>query len=327
MAPVLLVVGASAGGVEALRALVAGLPAALPAAVLVTVHVGDRQESHLPQILSRSGPLPAEHARDGQPVEAGRILVAPADRHLMVRDGRVVLSRGPRVNRYRPSVDVMFGSAARAGGPSVIGAVLSGALDDGAVGAALIDSRGGVVAVQDPDDAGTDSMPRAALTAVPHAIVASAADLGPQLAALVHKVIGEGVSMIERDDEPAAGQTMSESAGPGSLAGDESAALRVACPDCGGVLARIDLPRITYFRCHVGHQYSPLTLERAQRERAENALWTAVAALEEHAVTARFVATNQPETDADRAGYVRAAERSDAVADAVRSRIDRTADA
>src|SRR5881394_2170103 len=91
-----IVVGASAGGVEALQVLAAGLPADLPAAVLVVLHMPAESPSYLPAILGRVGPLPVEHAAAGRPVEAGRIYTAVPDRHLLVEGGRVRLTRGPR---------------------------------------------------------------------------------------------------------------------------------------------------------------------------------------------------------------------------------------
>jgi two-component system, chemotaxis family, protein-glutamate methylesterase/glutaminase len=181
----LLLVGGSAGGVEAAVALVAGLPAQLPACVLVTLHIGAAARSRLPQILARAGPLHAEHAGDGCPLLTGRIVVAPPDRHLLVVDGRVRLSAGPRVNRQRPAIDVMFTSAARWAGPRVVAVVLSGMLDDGAVGAARVANAGGSVLVQEPDDAAFASMPRAARRAVPDAVVAPTDQLGTRATDLV----------------------------------------------------------------------------------------------------------------------------------------------
>ncbi|GAA4693202.1 chemotaxis protein CheB [Pseudonocardia yuanmonensis] len=285
----LLVLGASAGGVEALLEVVAGLPADLPAAVLVTLHTTDRPQSTLPRVLGRAGPLPAGQAADGEPLRAGRILVAPPDRHLLVNGGTVALSRGPKVNRHRPAVDAMFASAARARGPRVVAAVLSGALDDGAVGAALVERAGGRVLVQDPADALFGSMPRAAAAAVPAARAAPAAKLGPLLARTVQELPPGGDGMGDTARIPADDDGMAGSRDPAFLRPDESTPTRMACPECGGGLARIDLPRIGYFRCHVGHQYSPRSLEAAQREEAEAKLWSAIAALEEHAVLARVL--------------------------------------
>jgi two-component system, chemotaxis family, protein-glutamate methylesterase/glutaminase len=165
--PLVLVVGGSAGSVQPLVQIVRDLPRDLPAAVLVTIHIGE--QSRLPQILSRSGPLRATQARDSEVLELGRIYVAPPGRHLIIRNGLALLGPGPRVNRHRPSVDVMFASAAEWVARRAVAVVLSGVLDDGAVGAALIDQVGGQVLVQDPNEAEFAGMPRAALAAAPGA--------------------------------------------------------------------------------------------------------------------------------------------------------------
>src|SRR5688572_25460972 len=138
-----VVIGASAGGVESLREVVKGLPADLPAAVFVVLHISPFQPSSLPEILSRSGPLPACHPEDGAKIEAGRIYTAPPDHHLLIERGRVAVAKGPKENRFRPSIDALFRSAAYSYGPKVIGIVLSGALDDGTSGLWSIKRLGG----------------------------------------------------------------------------------------------------------------------------------------------------------------------------------------
>ena len=167
--PSVLAVGGSAGSVQPLIEIVRGLPGDLPAAVLVTIHVGE--QSRLPQILSRSGPLQATHVRDREVLEHGRIYIAPPGRHLIARDGLALLSPRPQVNRHPPAVDVMFASAAEWAAGRTVAVVLSGALDDGAVGAAIVAQAGGQVLVQDPAEAEFDSMPRSALAAAPGALV------------------------------------------------------------------------------------------------------------------------------------------------------------
>src|SRR4051794_29338505 len=157
-----IVIGASAGGVEALRTVVAGLPADLPAAVLIVLHVPRSGPSALPTILDRVTSLPVRPAVDGEPLRHGRVYVAPVDRHLLLIGNRIRLSRGPAENGHRPAIDPMFRSAARAFGPRVIGVVLSGSRDDGAAGLAVIADRSGMTVVQDPADALFASMPRGA---------------------------------------------------------------------------------------------------------------------------------------------------------------------
>jgi two-component system chemotaxis response regulator CheB len=181
----LVVVGGSAGSLDPLRALAATLPADLPGSVLVTIHIPEHVRNRLPWLLCHSGPLPATHATAGERVQPGRIYVAPPGCHLLVRGGVVELGNGPRVSGARPAVDVMFGSAARWFGERVAAVVLSGMLDDGAVGAALVAQAGGLVVVQEPKEAEHASMPEAALAAVPSAFAVPAVILGDVVAGML----------------------------------------------------------------------------------------------------------------------------------------------
>ena len=156
-------IGASAGGVEALGALVEMFPAELPAAVFVVLHLLPTGTSMLPEILSRRGKLPAASARDGEPIRRGRIYVAPPDLHMLIEDGQVALSNGPREHGHRPAVDPLFRSAASHCGERVVGVVLSGALDDGTEGLRSIRAHGGIALVQEPRDALYPGMPRTAI--------------------------------------------------------------------------------------------------------------------------------------------------------------------
>jgi two-component system, chemotaxis family, protein-glutamate methylesterase/glutaminase len=164
--PDIIVIGASAGGLRAFEAIVSKLPPDLPAAVFVVWHISPDYPSMLPQILTRFTSLPVSHAIDGEPIQTSHIYVAPPDHHLLVEPETVRLSRGPKENRFRPAIDVLFRSAALSYGARVVGVVLSGSLDDGAAGLYTIKERGGIAVVQDPSDALHSSMPRAAMRAV-----------------------------------------------------------------------------------------------------------------------------------------------------------------
>src|SRR5215211_1119499 len=163
MAKDIIVVGASAGGIEALRVLAGGLPADFPASLFVVLHTSPESPAMLPNILDRSGSLPALSPKDGDRIRPGTIYVAPPDRHLLIEPNRLRVTRGPKENRFRPAVDPLFRSAAETYGPRVIGVILTGYLDDGTAGLWNVKQRGGTTIVQDPADAVADSMPRSAL--------------------------------------------------------------------------------------------------------------------------------------------------------------------
>jgi two-component system, chemotaxis family, protein-glutamate methylesterase/glutaminase len=217
----LVVIGASAGGVQTLRRVVADLPAELPATVCIVLHIAPNAPSMLASILARAGPLPARAAFDGDALPNGVILVAPPDRHLIVVDEHVHLDAGPRENGHRPAVDALFRSAAEARGPRVIGVVLSGSRGDGAVGLAAVKLRGGLTIVQDPSEALYAEMPAAALAQVAvDAVVPS-----EQVAQTI-------VAMVTGEDPPPAAPQNDRRVDP--TAGEPRVAVR---PECGGVLS------------------------------------------------------------------------------------------
>lgn len=174
-------VGASAGGVEAMTTLAAGLCAELPYAYLMVLHMPARAPSVLAGIIDRAGPLPATTAEDGAPLKAGHVYVAAPDRHLLVDDHRQILAEGPAENGFRPAINALFRSAALAYGSHAIGVLMSGVLDDGVLGLAAIQSRGGTTIIQEPADCLFPAMPTKALElgVVDHR--ATAADIGALL--------------------------------------------------------------------------------------------------------------------------------------------------
>jgi two-component system, chemotaxis family, protein-glutamate methylesterase/glutaminase len=277
----IVVIGASAGGVEALSQLVAGLPADLRAAVFIVLHSHPNFSSSLPELLSRRGPLHAAHAIHGEAIVPGRIYLAPPDNHVMLRPGFVQAIRGPKENGHRPAVDALFRTASVAYGPRVVGVVLSGHLDCGTAGLLSIKARGGIAIVQDPRDAEVAAMPASALRHVDVDRVASLQDIP----ALVTRFVSEPAAAWPRHL-------------PGALAeaeGDEpGVAADIVCPICQGRLTEAQTNGFQVFRCHVGHSFSLESVAAEQAEEVERALWSAARALEESAsLSGRLAATGR----------------------------------
>lgn len=246
--------------------MASALPVNFPATVLVVMHVASTARSLLPQILQRVTALTVAHASDEAELHPGRILIAPPDRHLLVADGRVVLSRGPRENGHRPAVDALFRSAAEQYGPACCGVILSGTRDDGAIGLAEVKAAGGMAIVQDPTDAMYDSMPASAMAVTEVDEVLPADRIGLALVALARS----GTPVPAADDGQAEPVPSPE-------------LLTILCPECGGSLFEEDERGFPYFRCHIGHRYSMRSLLAAHAEGVERAMWAAARTLEDRA--------------------------------------------
>lgn len=287
----LVVVGASAGGVEALKEVVSGLPGDLAAAVGVVLHVSPNADSHLPAILARAGPLQTAHPRDGDEVIEGRIAVAPPDRHLLVRDGRWAVVRGPHENNVRPAIDPLFRSAAASFGPAVVAVVLSGTQTDGSAGAAAVSRFGGAVVVQDPDEAIFPDMPFATIVRDHPDRVLPVHEIAPAVVELLSSLSQEdAVSNNERKDMSleTSFAALDQSALSGSDPPGEPS--RLSCPACGGVLWEVDEGDLLRFRCRVGHAYTADAVVDGEGESVEAALWAALRALHERAELSQRIA-------------------------------------
>jgi two-component system chemotaxis response regulator CheB len=279
----MVVIGASAGGVDAIRSLASALPADFAAAVCVVLHIG-AHKSELPWLLNQLGPLRASHPKDGDPIRPGEIQIAPPDHHLIIERGHVRLTRGPRENWARPAIDPLFRSAAQVYGPGVIGVVLTGGLNDGTAGLIEVQQHGGTTVVQHPDDAASPSMPSSALR---HVKVNHCLPL-QEIPALLAGLVGTK-NLSPQDTDAAApapqirsGETMSEYTLDIPVA--------VTCPDCGGALRRAKLGSLTQFHCHIGHVYTAEVLIAAQFSALQWSIGAAMRALSERGELCRQMA-------------------------------------
>ena len=275
----IVVVGASAGGVEALRTLVAGLPEDFPAAMFVVLHVPPTS-SVLPAILTRAGRLPAAHARDGDRIESGQIYVAPPDYHLLLEEEVMRLERGPRENGHRPAIDPLFRTAAIRHGERVTGVILSGSLDDGIAGLATVKRLGGAVIVQDPADALYPTMPKGAVEAGIADEVLPVAEIPDRLREVTTTQIGaESAKFTAVENDPTQldpATITAENRSNGDLTD-------FTCPECKGPLWELREGEIVKLRCRVGHTFTEESLSREQAIALEGAMWTALTALVEKA--------------------------------------------
>lgn len=283
----IIVLGASAGGVQALCKVIENLPPDLPAAIFVVLHLAPHSQSHLPAILERSGCLPASHPVDGEVICPGRIYVAPPDRHLAIEDSHIHISRNASENGHRPAIDVLFRSAARSYGSRVAGVVLTGNLDDGTAGLAAIKKCGGIAIVQDPREADYSSMPESAIANVDVDHVLPVADIGSLLEELLRQPRPAAVAdcgTVEEEPDDMGTKTKDEGRDlprvPGTPAG-------LTCPECGGSLFEEPGERPMHFRCRTGHAYSPESLLAKQSDSLEVAFWAALRSLEENAALTR----------------------------------------
>jgi two-component system chemotaxis response regulator CheB len=290
----IVAIGASAGGVEALKRLVGALPPDYRGALFVVLHISPESRSELPAILSRAGALPAVTAIDQMPLEHGRIHVAPPDFHLLVERGLLRVVRGPRENRHRPAIDPLFRSVAWTYGPRAVGVVLTGNLDDGTAGLWAIKSCGGTTIVQEPNEADHPEMPMNALmhNRVDHRLPLEG------IAALLTRLAQEAPDPFEMQDPPRSLEDELQSArlsrsthGMGEL----GRLSPFTCPGCRGALWELEEGEHLRYRCHTGHAYSQASLLVDQSTAVEESLYTAVRSMQEKAAALRRLAERWPE--------------------------------
>jgi two-component system chemotaxis response regulator CheB len=320
----IIVVGASSGGIGALKEIAAQLPRDLKATIFIALHVAPYSLGILPEILEREGPLPASNARDWERFEQGRIYVAPPDHHLLVESsGHVRVTRGPRENRFRPAVDPLFRSAAYAFGPRVVGVVLTGWLDDGTAGLYSIKERGGTAVVQHPDDSFAPAMPLNAIKRVEIDHIVPLKEIAPLLVRLSETPAAEeGAYPVSEKLETEVKIAKEDNA-------IESGVLRLgepsnyACPECHGVLLEVKEGKGVRFRCHTGHAYSVDSLLAEITDKTEESLWASIRALEEGALFMRRLAEHYGEQHdgADAEELLKKAHEAQARAELVRQAV------
>jgi two-component system chemotaxis response regulator CheB len=319
-----VVIGTSAGGVEALRELARGLPAELPASVLVVIHLPARSPGLLPSILNRAGPVPAAHPVDGEELRRGRIYVAPAGFHMILEDGTIRLATGARENLHRPAIDPLFRSAAVTYGRRVIGVVLTGALDDGTAGLRAVKRCGGLAVVQDPADASYPSMPQSALRNLDVDHCVPLAEIPALLERLTRPPLPD-------TPHPVAPPDLKLEVGMAAMDSNEDKLDRIGkrstftCPECHGTLWEMNEEGALRFRCHVGHAYTAETLVAEQSGALEEALWAAVRGFEENAkLSSRMAERARGRTDEDfEKRFRERAETAHQHADEIRRLLDR----
>lgn len=287
----IITIGVSADGQEALKTVVGALPEDLPAAVFVVDHIGAGEARAFADNLSRVGPLKAVYPEDRDPIQSGRIYVVPPDHHMSIEDGCVRVTHGPKENRRRPSVDVLFRSAAHAHGAKVVDVVLSDNLNDGTAGLLAIKKCGGVAVVQDPSEASYPATPRGAAESALVDYRLPLSGIAPLLSTLASDAAGEdrpASSEMETEIEIATGETNA----PVALEkmGRPS---EFTCPECHGVLWELNDSDLLRFRCRVGHAYLAESLHKEQSETEEDMLWEAFRALEEGAALSRRIAESE----------------------------------
>lgn len=288
----IIVIGAGAGGIEPVQTVLRALPEDLNSAIFIVQHLPGHAPSQLVDILNRSTTLPVTHPANGEQIQNGRVYLAPPNRHLLLREGTIVLGNGPKENRSRPAIDALFRTAAHSYGERVAAVILSGVLNDGTAGLMSIKRHGGTCIVQDPEGATFDGMPRSAMAFTDVDYVLSIDEIAPALARLVNNgpsnKHGGTQTMSAHRDNP----DIAEVGGPGlSKGAPPYPPSALTCPACGGAVWQAQDEALTMFKCHVGHSYTAELMLEEQSEAVDAAAWVLLRSLEENIFLRRQLAS------------------------------------
>jgi two-component system chemotaxis response regulator CheB len=296
----IIVIGSSAGGVNALKQLTSDLPAHLQASIFVVQHMAADMPSYLPQILSNAGPLRAIHPQDGQLIEQGVIYIAPPDHHMIIEDQKILIKKGPKENNFRPAIDALMRSAAYWYKNRVIGVVLTGYLSDGTSGLWSVKQFGGSTVIQDPLDALYPDMPRNVLKYVDVDYVLPLSEIAPLIVELA-KVQPQEAPEVQPHTQQRmqleieiATQHNAFEKGIAQMGKTSS----LTCPECGGALTEIQEGKSKRFRCHTGHGYSSASLLSEITQSIETRLWQSQRSMEEGIMLLEQLAAQQEQAGA-----------------------------
>lgn len=276
-------IGASAGGVIALAELFKSLPEDFDAYIFVVLHLSPFSPSVLPQILSRAGRLKAVHPEDGEKMKRNVIYVAPPDHHLLIEKDKLIVKKGPKENRFRPSIDALFRSAAYSYGARVTGLVLSGLLDDGTSGLWSVKRQGGTSVIQDPADADFPQMPQNVIEYVDVDHAVSIHEMGALLNRLTKEPAAETTSLSKEELELLHTEVTIAAQDNAFEMGilEKGPLTPLTCPECQGALVQFTEGRIKRYRCHTGHAFTDSALLAGVTKTVEENLWKSIRGLEE----------------------------------------------
>jgi two-component system chemotaxis response regulator CheB len=292
----IIVFGASAGGIPAISTVISGLPADLDAAVFVVLHVSSRSSAaNLARIFQKHTGLICKPGTDGELILPGHLYIASPNYHMMLKDGRVRTNQGTRENKYRPSIDVLFRSAAVAYGVQVVGVVLTGLLEDGTSGMSAIKRCGGICIVQEPEDAEYSDMPQSVLNKIRVDHQVPLTGMSDLLKIILREALPEPVPVPrELQVEAEITENMMTTINDLKKIGDKS---DFVCPDCGGSLYAVKNDPVPRYRCHTGHVYTENTLYDVQGLHLEESVWVSIRMLEERYNMLQLMATHSREAN------------------------------